>query len=429
MRPNCPTCYSPEKISYCAGGYAVRMFVATISGENFPLIKKATGHDVICTRESFDFKAFVEDVTFENYLYENADIPYCSGMSVFRRHNLASDGTGSHNLINTQCINCEEKSWAYFEKPSVGWRGWFGGCGELDCTGPNNYLIYDQDGTFTGSPSQLLANNSVIGEHEESCTLIQEMNGHWCLTEDLALLEFEAQSADFNTRKMWPTYLNYDGGPWKTITNAWREWQWDGPEPMNRRLNRFWSVFKLGKTYNLTYNSEPPSNSIYQIQKRDLPDGRASDWGIFRIYYPRPNSVQVLVKNSTGRNIVVSPFVVRGGVPESLLNHVGTCGANNYHYENATIEFVVNGKNNCQVRLRLSSFVQLSTRISININDFFTNDGPTTFITNIAAFLNIDTGRLKIVSVEPVGADPARRLLQTESLRIITQIIEPIVDA
>lgn len=31
-RPNCPTCYSADKLSYCRNGYAVRMFSATISG-------------------------------------------------------------------------------------------------------------------------------------------------------------------------------------------------------------------------------------------------------------------------------------------------------------------------------------------------------------------------------------------------------------
>lgn len=33
----------------------------------------------------------------------------------------------------------------------------------MACTGPNNYIIYDQDGNFTGNKSQILANNSVIG--------------------------------------------------------------------------------------------------------------------------------------------------------------------------------------------------------------------------------------------------------------------------
>lgn len=31
-RPNCLSCYSSSTINYCQGGYAVRMFVATITG-------------------------------------------------------------------------------------------------------------------------------------------------------------------------------------------------------------------------------------------------------------------------------------------------------------------------------------------------------------------------------------------------------------
>lgn len=83
-----------------------------------------------------------------------------------------------------------------------------------------------------------------------------------------------------------------------------------------------------------------------------------------------------------------------------MRNHVDICGANNFHYENGTIEFVVNGKNNCQVRVRLSSYVKLTARLNIPVMDFFNNNGPTTFITNICAFLNIDPGRLKIVGIK-----------------------------
>lgn len=44
---------------------------------------------------------------------------------------------------------------------------------------------------------------------------------------------------------MWPVYLKYEGGSWNSTTNAWKEWEWDGPEPMNLRLARFWSIIKL----------------------------------------------------------------------------------------------------------------------------------------------------------------------------------------
>jgi hypothetical protein len=49
-RPNCSSCYSDQTIKYCKGGYAVRMFSATIGGERFPLAKKNLVFDVICNQ-------------------------------------------------------------------------------------------------------------------------------------------------------------------------------------------------------------------------------------------------------------------------------------------------------------------------------------------------------------------------------------------
>ena len=43
--------------------------------------------------------------------------------------------------------------------------------------------------------------------------------------------------------------------------------------------------------------------------------------------------------------------------------------------------------------------MQLSVSLSVSINDFYSNNGTTTFVSNICAFLGIDPGRLKIVSV------------------------------
>jgi hypothetical protein len=106
-RPNCPSCYSASAIRYCQGGYAVRMLATTLTGETFPLVKKNTVFDVICTQEAFDSKSFFDNVVFENYQYDNPGLPFCRGMSVFKRHNLASDQTGSAYLTNTACVNCD----------------------------------------------------------------------------------------------------------------------------------------------------------------------------------------------------------------------------------------------------------------------------------------------------------------------------------
>lgn len=76
---------------------------------------------------------------------------------------------------------------------------------------------------------------------------------------------------------------------------------------------------------------------------------------------------------------------------------------------------MVNGVENCQVRVRLSSFIQLSARIDIPIADFYSNNGLTSFITNICAFLGIDTGRMKIVGVRS-GSTVVEAVINTDPI-------------
>lgn len=117
---------------------------------------------------------------------------------------------------------------------------------------------------------------------------------------------------------MWPVFLKYDGGNWTSKTNGWREWTWNGPEPMNQRLARFWSVVKLHKHYNLTYASMPPKDTRFQIQKRLMPNGNPNDWVIIRIYYPLPNSLEILVTDNAGTNRIIKPYPSVQNAWESL---------------------------------------------------------------------------------------------------------------
>jgi hypothetical protein len=121
-------------------------------------------------------------------------------------------------------------------------------------------------------------------------------------------MEYESIAPDFASRIMWPINLTYDGGSWTSVTNGWREWQWNGPEPMNQRLARFWSVVKLHQHYNLTYASSPPTDSRFQLQKRLMPDGNPADWVIVRIYYPLPNSLEVLVTDNSVSDKIIKPY-------------------------------------------------------------------------------------------------------------------------
>ena len=95
------------------------------------------------------------------------------------------------------------------------------------------------------------------------------MNAYMCpLREDFAVLEYESKAADFQTRIMWPVSLTIDGPQYTTVTNAWREWDWQGGEPLNRRMARFVTILKLNSTYNMTFLSEPPHKLALQLQQR-----------------------------------------------------------------------------------------------------------------------------------------------------------------
>lgn len=179
---------------------------------------------------------------------------------------------------------------AYFDAPIARELGWFGGCGNILCTGRNNYIIEDHTDTLFPQGGFLLANNSWIGDNTPGCTFISSMNGYHCTRHDFGALEYESIAPDYNTRIMWPVTLHYDGGNWTSITNGFKEWEWSGSEPMNKRLARFISVIQLQKVYNMSFSANPPDDMRFQLQKR-IPTGNNSDWVVIKLYYPFPNSI------------------------------------------------------------------------------------------------------------------------------------------
>ena len=121
--------------------------------------KSGPGFDVICKHESFDAKVFIDNVIFDHYQLSYDDLPQCRSNKVFRPHSAASDITGSNNLHNTKCTNCDMQSLAFFDAPKRGELGWFGGCGPIVCTGKRNYLIHDFTGGCLPEPGILIPSN------------------------------------------------------------------------------------------------------------------------------------------------------------------------------------------------------------------------------------------------------------------------------
>lgn len=103
---------------------------------------------------------------------------------------------------------------------------------------------------------------------------------------------------------------------------------------------------------------------------------------------------------------IVQPFPIKKvvdangvvtNVGQDLTKKTTICGANNYYADTNTIEFVVTGNANCLVRVRQVNNVLLNMHLNLDYDSFLSNDKFGSFANKIAAFLDIDPNRIKVV--------------------------------
>jgi len=63
-------------------------------------------------------------------------------------------------------------------------------------------------------------------------------------------------------------YLKSDDGLYNNKINMYREWIWDGSEPLNLRENRYVSTTLANTRYSITYNGLNPYDIVHKIQRR-----------------------------------------------------------------------------------------------------------------------------------------------------------------
>jgi hypothetical protein len=114
----------------------MRMFVPSANGEKTPK-KFNSGFDVVCKQPVYDSKSFLVNVTFDNYrqTYSGAIASLCSSNFAMKPHGSAFDQSGSANLFTSKCTNCDTTSYLFATPPNPAQLGWFGGCGDILCTG------------------------------------------------------------------------------------------------------------------------------------------------------------------------------------------------------------------------------------------------------------------------------------------------------
>ena len=84
----------------------------------------------------------------------------------------------------------------------------------------------------------------------------------------------------------------------------------------------------------MSYGSQPPSSSVYKIQRKTLQG--TNGYFIGQIYFPVPNSIRVTAKNK-----VLKTYRMDQNIDLHTKSHL--CGAHTFFWTNHTIHFVVTG--------------------------------------------------------------------------------------
>ena len=236
-------------------------------------------------------------------------------------------------------------------------------------------MVQDFSGGFLGFRGAVVPNGD-FSNNEANCTYSPVMNGSVCKRSDFGILEYQNVDADKQTRIMWPVDLKYfkdDGSfSYSTLTNGWKEWEWFGREPLNRRFGRFISLIRNNRMYNMTYTASPPGKLQLQLQRRSEA-GDANTHVVIQLHYPFPNMIQVkknVQRTNAKGNIVTRKKVVRpilltdSGFKKPL--NLTDCGSNMYDFRNYTVTFVVTEEFGCLLEVSLKASIQLTTHFAIS---------------------------------------------------------------
>ena len=327
---------------------------------------------------------------FSNYYYTSS----CSLPSfAITTSNSAPDFTLPLYLSSTFFINSDSNSRIYFFGPNPAWLN-EDQCGHAyNCTGPLNILVTDLDGKFTGftNGGYLLPNNPGIVQ-QDLCTFYPKMNGYLCdrgSTQNYyQVLAFHSNDADSLTRTFSPiiittwnnTFTSVLGGSFYNQIMSFMDHSWSGFYTLHQRKTLFPNIIYTGQYLNLSATSNWPNNiSFYLLPSQQ--NNITTQPVIVSLWYQNPQTVAVY----QGSNLISSIPPANGGLPSCTFTN--SHGTNQWFYDKNVIQFVMRTTDVLYI-VKIAS-LQLNLRISMTLTEFYSNNGPTSFIDRLASVLQI----------------------------------------
>lgn len=193
-------------------------------------------------------------------------------------------------------------------------------CGTWVCTGLENVLIVDTDGSFTGGSQggAIISNNPGVA-NSDVCSLNTEMNSYFCQYSATSrdyyqLLVIESQDSDKFNRTFSPINItNYAAATnfnsfldsigtktgFRNDLNNYRDFSWTGFYKDQTRLSRFATLIYTGQYYNVTTTGTAPTKLQFVTEAANGKDTAF----IITLKYDSPQTINVLVGDTKIKGI------------------------------------------------------------------------------------------------------------------------------
>ena len=330
----------------------------------------------------------------------------CTDNYLFQSNGDASDNSAVTVFSNFTVSDLDAQRIAKFTTPGADWIG-IDNCGNWPCTGIKNILVKDMDGSLTGTPSSIIPQND--GIVDSTCRL-QGSLSYTCSSLNWAIMTFQSLDSDREERIFSPINITTSDGYTNDI-NSMMDHCWDGFYTCQRRMSRFPALVRTGNNYEVSATGTLPEKFQFQL----FGATNDTDWVLANVHYMQGTAVTI----QDGQGNEIKPKII-GPKEDTSFDSAG-CGKYTFEPSTNYITFKLTGAADCRLTLTITNTVYASVRYAMSVDDFYSVNGPTNFIDNIAAVLQIPLYKIRVVTINtPTSTSSgSRRLLTTSGSTLV----------
>merc|ERR1711962_967293 len=380
---------------------------------------------------------YLDGVTFANF--DNR----CNGLRdlVIRSNPKHDDVNWPIKMKNIKLLQVEETSKVFINRPLLGKIN-PGDCTDFDCDGMKKIIVWDTDGSFSGSPGSIIPDSAYewdgnpkrgLGYYRVPKPMVTELNGDkienadkmpntgiyrgdnkcswntdWqaykCTDINHRLMIIESMDRDTKVRRLSPIAVLADAGTngYIDLVNGPQDFSCCSGYTCAERLSTFFTMVATGLEYEVMFTSIPPQNFRIHFLYNDGGDAIRA-----KIWFPKQQRYDIYVNGQfmepNNKDFNSADYKLLPPDDSFIPALTETQGANYFDPNTGHLYLIVKGPSNIDIKTQ--PIVVLKMGITVPIENFFEEN----VVGNLAGLLGIDPSNIRVTNIVREGSVPGRK--------------------